>query len=52
MMVSLKLGKQFFDDLGVYPVVGGGSPYGRTASDDIGESKIERRRRHDDKVGG
>ena len=52
MLVGLKLGKHVFDYPGVDLVFGGGSPYFRSVLDDIHESRIERRRRHDDKVGG
>ena len=52
MLVGFKTGKQVFDDPGVDPVAGGGSPYGRSFLDDIHESEIERRSRDGDKVGG
>ena len=52
ILMEFKLGKQVFDDPGVDLIVGGGSPYGRSVSDDIHESRMESRRRHDDKVGG
>ena len=52
IIVGFKLGEQVFDDTGVDPVDGGGNAYGQSVLDDIHESKIERRRRHDDKVGG
>ena len=52
MMVGFKLSEQVFDDPGVYPVSGGGNPYGKSVKDDIHERRIDRRRRHDDNVGG
>ena len=52
MLVGFKLVEQVFDDPGVNPVVGGGRPYGGSVLDDIRESKIEKRRRHDNRVGG
>ena len=52
MLVGFKLGEQVFDDPGLDPVSGGGSPYGRCVLDDIHESITDRRSRHDDKVGG
>ena len=52
ILMGFKLGEQVFDDPGVDLIVGGGSPYGRSVSHDIHESRIESRRRHDDKFGG
>ena len=52
MLVGFKIGEQVFDENGVDLVFGGGSPYFRSVLDDIYESRIERRRSHDDKVGG
>ena len=52
MMVGFKLGEQVFDDPGVDPIVGVGSPYGRSVLDDIHQRKIYRRSRFDDKVSG
>ena len=51
-MVGFKLGEQVFDDPGVYPIAVGVGPYGLIVKDDIHECRIDRRRRHDDKVGG
>ena len=48
--MEFKLGN-FFDDIGVGLVVGGGRSYDKNASDDTHESTIERMRRHNDKVG-
>ena len=52
MMVGFKLDGQVFDDPGVDPVSGGGIPYGQSVEYEIHESRIDIRRRHDDKVGG
>ena len=38
IMVVFILGEQVFDDPGVYLVVGGGSPYGQSVSDEIHKS--------------
>ena len=50
--MGFKIGEQVFDDPGVDPEVVVGSPYGQIVLDDIDEKKIERRKRHDDKVDG
>ena len=52
MLVGFKLGMQVFDDHGVEPVAGGCGPQGLSVKDDIHERKLDRRRKHDDKVGG
>ena len=52
MPAGFKIGEHFFDDPGVDPVVGGDIPHGQSVLDDIHKRKIERIRRHDDKVGG
>ena len=52
MMVGFRLGEQFFDDPGVEPVYGVVGPYICSVKYDIHESRIYRRRRHDNKVGG
>ena len=50
--MGLKIGRQVFDDPGVYPVVEGGSPYGRSVLDDIHKRKTENIRSNYDNVGG
>ena len=52
MLVGFKLDEQVFDDPGVDLVVGGGSHYCQSVSDEIHEIRIEISRRHDDKVSG
>ena len=52
ILVGFKIGRQVLDDPVVDPVDGGGSPYGGSIKDDSQESRIEKRRRHDDKFGG
>ena len=52
ILVGFKLGDQVFDDRGVDPVAGGGSPYVQSDKDNSHKSRIHMRWRHDDKVGG
>ena len=51
MLVGFKIGEQDFDHPGVELVAEGGSPYAQSVLDEIHERRMDKRTRHDDKVG-